>query len=483
MVFHPLRVSGGRAAHGRRGGRHLRRSRPSCATTFRHTPGQHIALRTIGATARRSAARTPSAPRPPTEARHAARGHPPGRGRRLLDVRAQGAGRRRHGGGHGPGRPVHPRTARRALRRRSSAAAASPPCCPSPPPCSTRRAGGPLLPDPQRPHGGLDDVPGGGGRPQGPLSPTASSWSRPLPRGTAGRPALRPAGRGAADRSAACPLLPVDRASTAGSCAAPTAWSRAPNAPCAGSACPAPASTRRSSTSTTAPRPPPRAAAPAHSTRDRHPRRPLRQLAGARRRVAAGDGAAQPRGRPVRLQGRRLRHLPGLPGLGRGPHGPQLRAGSRRRSTRGTSWPASPTRSRRRWSWTSTDSTDPGGRPARRAGLPTGDTTPVSTRSRPGRHEVAARWPPGGRPAPCRDRARQAARCRSLRRTYRQGTPSRPNSCDRSRAEPVPAPLHLLSRPRILRNSLGTPPNSPTSSPFRRFRRCRHSQFLEPVLP
>ncbi|CAK7287358.1 hypothetical protein SGPA1_50324 [Streptomyces misionensis JCM 4497] len=57
-------------------------------------------------------------------------------------------------------------------------------------------------------------------------------------------------------------------------------------------------------------------------------RRPRRHLARAGGRVPAGDGAAQPPRRALRLQGRGLRHLPCLPGLGRGPDGPQLRPGA-----------------------------------------------------------------------------------------------------------------------------------------------------------
>ena len=62
---------------------------------------------------------------------------------------------------------------------------------------------------------------------------------------------------------------------------------------------------------------------------DRDPRRPVRQAGRCRtasrcwRRCCASRA-----GRAVRLQGRGVRDLPGLPGLGRGADGPQLRAGA-----------------------------------------------------------------------------------------------------------------------------------------------------------
>lgn len=76
----------------------------------------------------------------------------------------------------------------------------------------------------------------------------------------------------------------------------------------------------------------PTAPGPKRRTQQTHrdPGRPLRHLAGRGRRITAGDRTAQPLRRSVRLQGRRVRNLPGVPGLGRSANGPQLRAGTRR---------------------------------------------------------------------------------------------------------------------------------------------------------
>lgn len=63
------------------------------------------------------------------------------------------------------------------------------------------------------------------------------------------------------------------------------------------------------------------------TARHRPARRTRRYLAGPGRRVPAGNGAAQPPRRSLRLQGRGVRNVQGLPGLGRGAHGPELRAG------------------------------------------------------------------------------------------------------------------------------------------------------------
>ena len=75
--------------------------------------------------------------------------------------------------------------------------------------------------------------------------------------------------------------------------------------------------------------PHPRRGARAQHT-DRDAGRPLGQLAGPGRRITAGDGVAQPCRRAVRLQGRGVRDVQSLPGLRRGPDGPQLRAGTGR---------------------------------------------------------------------------------------------------------------------------------------------------------
>ena len=256
-MFHPLRVSEVERLTDDCGGRHLR----GPARTARRptaTPPASTSPCAAGRRRRRSAVRTRSAPRPPISRRTRCCGWASGWSRAARSRRTPSRNWRSGDVVEvmAPAGPVRPGAAPRATSPRIVGGSGITPVLsiaatllarePDARFClirSDRTAASTMF---------LEEVADLKDR-----YPDASSWCHALSREEqqAG-PALRPAGRGAADRPAARAAAGRLRW-TAGSCAAPTAWSRAPSGPCAAWACPAPGSTRRSSTWTTAPRPPP----------------------------------------------------------------------------------------------------------------------------------------------------------------------------------------------------------------------------------
>lgn len=230
---------------------------PELREEYRYAPGQHLALRRTvdGTEIRRTYSicscgarpRCRGGRRPPDAAgRGAAR-----RGRVLLDVRPQGDRCRRRVGGDDTSRPFHTRTGARAVRgggrrqwHHTRAVDRHDTAGP--------RARGAVLPHTQRPYVRLDDVPRGGRRSEGPLPGAVPAGDGALPRGAAGRSALRSARPRAAHRAAAGRCCRSTRC-RAGFCAGRSGWCRGRSGRCATSGSHGAVSTRRSSMWTTGP--------------------------------------------------------------------------------------------------------------------------------------------------------------------------------------------------------------------------------------